>query len=353
MPKWTRNELLRRYPNATESFLNRNATDDFLPYSKPEPAVCDEPSKPWKPWTLEEDGKLAAMIKDGLTLEAIGASIGRTKASVACRANELELTNGRNGVNLETVHRQGIKETVNCSTCGRPFMALEKHSRKFCSVECSTKAAVPLLRERAKSKKLIFEDRICLYCGKSFTPTSKAPNKRHCSMSCSQLNPDVSKRRIESTRANPNAEKTSYANCARGWRIVGGIRFYARSLWEANYARYLNFLREAGQIASWEHEPKTFWFEGIKRGTRSYLPDFRVVMPNGRVEWHEVKGWMDTRSRTQLKRMAKYYPEETLILAEGKKIKSLNQTLGRFVEGWENPKSGRKKSPAKPKNARK
>lgn len=69
-----------------------------------------------------------------------------------------------------------------------------------------------------------------------------------------------------------------------------------------------------GHIVSWEYEKHTFWFEAIRRGVRSYVPDFRVVLPDGSHEWHEVKGWMDPKSQTKLKRMAKYYPEETVIV---------------------------------------
>ena len=39
----------------------------------------------------------------------------------------------------------------------------------------------------------------------------------------------------------------------------------------------LEWLKKNKQIKKWEHEPETFWFEGIMRGCRSYLPDFRVT----------------------------------------------------------------------------
>ena len=95
---------------------------------------------------------------------------------------------------------------------------------------------------------------------------------------------------------------SKYASCKSGWREIGGIRKYYRSRWEANYARYLEFLKVNGEIEKWEHEPETFWFEGIKRGVMSYLPDFRVTEKNGDIVFHEVKGWMDARSITKIKR---------------------------------------------------
>lgn len=120
-----------------------------------------------------------------------------------------------------------------------------------------------------------------------------------------------------------------------GWREIGGKRNYYRSLWEANYARYLQFLKEQGEIADWEHEPDTFWFENIKRGVRSYLPDFKVTNTGGSVEYHEVKGWMDPKSKTKIRRMAKYYPEVKLIVIDKKAYGAIKRRARALLEGWE------------------
>lgn len=120
-----------------------------------------------------------------------------------------------------------------------------------------------------------------------------------------------------------------------GWREIGGKRIFARSRWEANYGRYLEWLKQHQEISDWEHEPKTFWFEQIKRGSRSYLPDYRVVYSDGREEFHEVKGWMDSRSRTKLKRMRKYYPEISLVVKDGAWFKANNLKLSAIIPGWE------------------
>lgn len=120
-----------------------------------------------------------------------------------------------------------------------------------------------------------------------------------------------------------------------GWREIGGQRAYFRSRWEANYARYLQWLKERHEIADWRHEPETFWFEAIKRGVRSYLPDFRVFESDGSSKLHEVKGWMDSRSKTTLRRMAKYHPSETIILIRERDYNAIARQLGRLIEGWE------------------
>lgn len=119
-----------------------------------------------------------------------------------------------------------------------------------------------------------------------------------------------------------------------GWREISGRRHYFRSRWEANYARYLQWLKERGEILEWEYEPETFWFEAIKRGVRSYLPDFRVHELNGSKHLHEVKGWMDARSKTTLKRMAKYHPKEKIILIREREYRAISR-FSALIGGWE------------------
>lgn len=115
---------------------------------------------------------------------------------------------------------------------------------------------------------------------------------------------------------------------------LGGKRFYAKSAWESNYAHYLHFLKGRGEIGDWEYEPRTFWFDKIRRGVRSYLPDFRVTLQNGVVQWHEVKGWLDSKSKTKLKRMTKYHPSETVILIGESWFKDANKKLKGLIPGW-------------------
>ena len=123
------------------------------------------------------------------------------------------------------------------------------------------------------------------------------------------------------------------------WRIIGGVRAFYRSRWEANYARWLELLLTAGKIRSWEHEPETFWFEVIRRGVCSYKPDFRVTRPDGSVEYHEVKGWMTPRSQTALKRMAKYHPTVKLVVVDKVQYARLSRDVRRVVPGWEGGRS--------------
>lgn len=125
------------------------------------------------------------------------------------------------------------------------------------------------------------------------------------------------------------------ASWKAGWREIGGVSKYYRSKWEANYAYYLQWLLEKGQIKEWLHEPVTFWFEGVKRGCVSYLPDFWVLENDGTEAYHEVKGWMDDRSKTKIKRMAKYHPKVKLIVIDSKGYNSIKKSVKCLVPGWE------------------
>lgn len=119
------------------------------------------------------------------------------------------------------------------------------------------------------------------------------------------------------------------------WREFGGRRVFYRSRWEANYGRYLEWLKSHGHIKEWEHEPKTFWFDGIKRGCVSYLPDFRVTENNGDEAYHEVKGWMDDRSKTKIARMARYHPQVLLIVIAKKEYSEIEKKMSALIDGWE------------------
>lgn len=111
---------------------------------------------------------------------------------------------------------------------------------------------------------------------------------------------------------------------------------FFRSSWEANYARYLNLLKSKNLIYKWEFEADTFWFENIKRGTRSYLPDFKVwETENSEPYYIEVKGWMDSKSSTKLKRMKKYYPHIRVDLVDKKTYLHIKTKIAPLLKHWE------------------
>ena len=122
-----------------------------------------------------------------------------------------------------------------------------------------------------------------------------------------------------------------YSRAKVGKRKDLGI--YVRSSWEANFARYLNWMKIHGDIKKWEYEADTFDFP-VKRGTRFYTPDFKVWEKDGKINYYEVKGWMTQKGQTALNRMAKYYPHIQIILIAKKEYNEIAKWKTLFPN-WE------------------
>lgn len=173
---------------------------------------------------------------------------------------------------------------------------------------------------------------------RDISPGVRALNPHlYFSTKCASEDPVLMTKRVKSYKKN-NSGINAYSRAKHGWRIIAGERMFFRSSWEANYARYLEYLKENLKITNWEYEVHTFWFEKIKRGVRSYLPDFKITNLSGIHEWHEVKGWMDNKSKTKIKRMAKYYPCEKLIIIGEKWFRDNNLNLIAIIPDWERVK---------------
>lgn len=176
--------------------------------------------------------------------------------------------------------------------------------------------------------------------GLKFTPEQRAKISAKSKATWAQKTPDeiadfVRRSMTTKFKNGTYVSPRPGATWKAGWREIGGKRKYFRSRWEANYARYLEWLKCRGEIMEWQHEAKVFWFEGIKRGSVSYLPDFEVTENSMRVCYHEVKGWMDDRSKTKIRRMAKYHPDVTLIVIDSKQYKAIASKIKHIVPEWE------------------
>jgi hypothetical protein len=264
------------------------------------------------PWTAQEIEYLKAHItKDSLAseIDRVADHLGRTKVAVSLKVSRIGLGNPNRKTVLEWKDN-------------RKFKGDKEALRRYNSER--TKA---LWRERGHPKGMAGKHH-SLETKNRLRETSKAAweNKTQAERE------EWIRKLIKAQKGPPPIKRGSWA---AGWREIGGKRNYYRSRWEANYACYLQWLKERGQIADWAHEPETFWFDAIKRGVRSYKPDFRVWENNGKSELHEVKGWMDSRSHTTLKRMAKYHPQETIVLIREKDYNAIARTVGPMIPEWE------------------
>lgn len=118
------------------------------------------------------------------------------------------------------------------------------------------------------------------------------------------------------------------------WREVGEQRCFFRLAWEANFARYLQFLKDHGRIREWEHEPQRFDFPE-RAGNNSYLPDFRVTNNDDFHEWFEVKGHLTAGGRIKMKRFLKYFPAEKLTQVDAEQYRAIDRECRNLIEGWE------------------
>ena len=72
----------------------------------------------------------------------------------------------------------------------------------------------------------------------------------------------------------------------------------------------------------------------MKRGTRFYKPDFRVVNRDESVEWYEAKGRWTQKAKTQVNRFRKYYPEHKLIVIDADAYKAVTKKKA-LIPKWE------------------
>lgn len=73
---------------------------------------------------------------------------------------------------------------------------------------------------------------------------------------------------------------------------------------ERRYADHLNALLALGRVDRWDYEPETLRLAP----KTTYTPDFRVVLPDGLVEFHETKGFMRDDAHVKLKVAAALHP---------------------------------------------
>lgn len=253
-------------------------------------------------------------LASDVDLPGLAKRLGRDKASVCQKAGELGLTNSKRGripeAEKKNKPRFKTKEarSVFQSAISKERIAKDGHPRGFFGRKHSSEARAIIA---AKSKAFF----------QSLTEEGKSAIAQKSLLA-----------RIRNGTAHPQRSGCTWR---AGWREIGGKRKFYRSRWEANYARYLEWLLCRGEIAGWEHEPETFWFEKIRRGAVSYLPDFRVVERGGNIVYHEVKGWMDARSRTKIARMKKYFPDVVLLIIREKQYKAIERAVGKLIAGWE------------------
>lgn len=111
-----------------------------------------------------------------------------------------------------------------------------------------------------------------------------------------------------------------FSRCHGGFRDDLGM--YFRSSWEANYARYLNYVG-----IKWHYEIMTYELpEGC-----SYTPDF--ILEDGTII--EIKGWLTEKGKKKLNWFREIYPNVILKVVERSEYREIYQRFADVVPGWE------------------
>lgn len=225
---------------------------------------------------------------------------------------------------------------LRCKQCGAEFKRVTSQ-QVYCSRACGDAwwLALKASRHQRRGVARIGEQRVprqtCEICQCLFYAAPVRLRRKHgrfCSKLCRGTSEAI---RIG---ADPKLWPRGSHKRARGGRRSDLGDTYYRSSWEANWARYLNWLKAHNEIQDWSYETDTFEFS-VKRGSRFYTPDFKVTNLNGSIEYHEIKGYMDQRSQTKIRRMAKYHPQVKLIVIDGKQYQSMAKNLRGLIVGWE------------------
>jgi len=84
--------------------------------------------------------------------------------------------------------------------------------------------------------------------------------------------------------------------------------------WEQQYAEQLKLRERAGEIEWYAYEAIKFRLAN----NTFYTPDFLVMLANGDMEVHEVKGFWEDDARVKIKVAASIYPFRFIAISKGK-----------------------------------
>jgi hypothetical protein len=277
---------------------------------------------------------LALCAQCGVEFSSFKISKPRRKCDECLRSNGRRAVRDWGKKNRIGVTHVGDSGT--CQHCSGSFIR-RSGTQLYCSPSCN--AASRSLRRRDGLPKRLpnpaggqhVPRATCKVCGGLFYAAPVRKRRGHgvyCSTGC---------RGVAMARRPESWPQTKHRRGIGGRRPdLGGL--YLRSRWEANWARYLNLLVQQRVIVGWEYEPCVFEFSAIKRGSRTYTPDFRVTYPDGTVIYQELKGWMDPKSATKLARMSRYYPDVKLEVIGKKEYTRMSTIVGCGLPGWEEAK---------------
>lgn len=255
-----------------------------------------------KSWTNDEENALREGYKKNTPIPEIAKQLNKTPSAIKAKAHDMGITNKNIHFTKEQIEfMKYASDKMTYKEIGEALGGRNYHNicRKF--------KELGINKTKMKSKFWILAD--------EETKTQVKLKRREA--------------RIKNGTLNPMKNQSNPYSRSKGGKRADLNNIYFRSAWEANIARYYNYLG-----VKWEYEPKTFIFKNITRGSVSYTPDFYLPEED---KWIEVKGWMDGKSKTKLKRFKNQYPEEysKLVLIQEKEYNEIKKKLSCFIKNWE------------------
>jgi len=249
-------------------------------------------------WTEQQLNILRQAYSDStsntLHINQLVNIIGKTKTSISGKAKRMGLTTNRNRKRDKTMRLAMSKRTKErIKNNGHPRGSYKPNGE---------------------------HSRVCPNCNILFKihPSS---NQRYCSIICGH-----NRKQVNGHQGYSKTGKRQDLN-----------NQYFRSRWEANYARYLNYLINNDEpIIKWEYEPQRFIFDQVKSKPFFYTPDFCIFFADDHIEYHEVKGWDYSNGQIARKRFAQYFPHLTLVLINQSWFNSITQQgIDKLIDNWE------------------
>lgn len=257
-------------------------------------------------WTEKDDMVLKEKYisyKMANKLNILAAELGRTKQFICRKAKLLGLTDRKNVILCESARKK-------ISAKMKKYIQENGHPRGYLGHRhgTSTREKISNSSKRAWSN-----------------PQSALNSEEHRQRQSDYLH----KKKIEGRMKQFSIRGEHNVN-------LGGVDYVFKSSWEAEIGRRLQNLLCKGDILKWGYETKHFVFNDIKRGIRSYCPDFEIQMCNGENLYIEVKGWKMPQAMKRIAMFRERYPNIKFYLIDekeyGKIISESDYLRGRCIE---------------------
>ncbi len=223
-------------------------------------------------------------------LQELANIMGRTKQFLCRRAKKLGLTDVSNKPKLTDEEKQRISVNM------KQYLSTHPHPKGYSGHKHSIEAK----RKISASSKRAWDD----------------PNSQFNSEAFKQKQSD----RMFQSRINGKIKPKS--NRKEIISKIGGKEYHFLSSWEYEIAIRLDELKNKSFITDWEYEPERFIFKDVKRGIRSYLPDFKIIRNDG-ILYLEVKGWQMPNGMKRIAMFRERFQEKKLLIIDENEYKSI------------------------------